>query len=303
MGCWYETCGLSGLPITPDDKALVVLLVPGSSIDDGRGGFCYPVGLWSPLCPPFFGTYNDDRGTLNFAKKAPAHWALTKERIAEFKPVWQDDRYDKEWKKLPVTYDYEKFFEPIERGWVHGVGYLGRRNDDHTFPIGQVIIREDVWDHLLSTKREMWYGNTAREQGHADAREFVKYVVENPPPEALEEGLSWAFSVEHHFEGKPSTFYHSLFSPGESGPCFSHYRIKLMHDLVFGKVEPETALAVFYEIADVAHINRLMSHLRRAWRPQSGKGSQDIEWDLHEGFARRVAEIAEACRKYDEEGQ
>ena len=295
MGCWYETCGISGLPITPGDKAVLFLLGPGTASwrgGSGCSGFSNPVGLWSPLSPPFFGKYNDDRGTLDFSKTPPAHWKLTQARFNDFKLCWTEDE-EKSPKPLSVVYEYGKFFEPIERGYVQGRGHLGHRNKDHMFQIGQMLMRRDVWDHLLSMKFETWYGETSRELCHESARELVRHVQKHRPKSEKELSLSWAFEIERHFDDKPSPFIYSIFHPGESGPSFSLYRVSLLHALVRKEVDAEQALAIFYEIADVAHVNQLMSHLRRAWGPQCGKGSQDINWKLHADVLGLFGKIAE----------
>jgi len=66
MGCWAETCGLSGLPIEMGDEAALFVLVPGHHHNDSRSGFSYPVGEWFPWCPAFYGTYDECRGSLRF---------------------------------------------------------------------------------------------------------------------------------------------------------------------------------------------------------------------------------------------
>lgn len=289
MGCWYETCGLSGLPITPGTKSLLFLLQPGSH-EDGRSGFCYPVGQWSPLTLPFRGEYDDDRGTLDFPKKAPLHWGVTKELLDDRKMVWREyDDDAKEEKPLVAAYDYETFFYPIERGWVQRSGHRGME------PVGQVLVREDVWNYLLGLKLDMFWGEASRAEVHKDADRLVKYLVKNPP-----KTMSEAFEVENHFTEKRSAFFSTIFTPGESGPGMRRYQGMLMRGMEEGTIKPETANLVFHEIGDVAHVNLALSGLRRAWRPQPGKGSQDTEWKLHEGFARKVAEISLKTRKKEE---
>jgi hypothetical protein len=202
--------------------------------------------------------------------------------------TWRDDRFEKPEAPLPVVYDYEKFFEPIERGWVQRKGY--RKFE----PVGQVLIREDVWDYLLGLKFEPFWGESSRRKAHQDAAALVQYLVENPAKE-----LRDCFKTENHFQERTS-FFSSIFIPGEAGPSFSFYRTLLMQGMTDGTITPETALNIFREIGDVAHVNQVLYGLRRAWRPPPGKGSQDINWDLHEGFADRVAEIAKAAREAEE---
>lgn len=282
MGCWYETCGLSGLPIVPHDPVGLFLLVPGASFREARepGGFCYPDGQWRPVCPPIFGTYNDDWGTIH-REKPPAHWALTEELL----------------RSVNVETSFtDEFFHRIERGKVIGRGFqYGYQRPNNEFPVGQMLVRRDIWDFLL--QMQLYGGDpTAYQQCRKDARKLVNYAIENPPA-SEREGLEWAFQTDRHFEAEGGPFFQAVFGPQ---PFAFFYKTKLLHALVTKTISSKKALAVFDEIADHAYIHAVMHPLRRAYRPQPGKGSQDTDWDIHEKLALQVAEVAKRKQRDEE---
>lgn len=286
MGCWYETCGISGLPITPNDPTALLLLVPGTDWKgDSPGGFCYPTGQWRPICPPIFGTYDDNTGTIRERIK-PAHWDLTVALFAD----------------LHVRAAFtDPFFETIERGNMVGKGIYGHdarpskdflaHRPNREFPIGQMLVRKDIWDFLLAQSIESYFGLISLKGCREGAREMVSYIIENPP-KTERDGFRWSFEVDRYFEyRKPTPFFSALFGPQ---PIANFYKMRLVLDLVEKDIKPEAALAILDEIGDFAYVHMLLNHLRRAYRPQPGKGSQDIYFDLHEKLAVKVAEVCKA---------
>lgn len=269
-------------------------------VRDGCSGFSNPGSVWSPECLPFRGEYNDDNGTIDLPRKPPPHWGLTSELLSEQNLTWMDDRYDKERKPLPVVFDYEDFFSLIERGWVRGKGIRGYALPNNDYPVGQMLIREDVWNYMLGVTFDPGYGVFQRAKEHEHVRTLVNYVLKEKETSKLD--LAFAFKLERDFQAmitERSSFVSGIFGRSEIGASIPLYRIKIIHGLCMGTIDPETALGLFYEIADLAHVNEVMGGLRRAWGPQPGKGSQEIDWPLHMAFAKEVARIA----KYEDEDE
>ncbi len=280
MGSWEETCGLSHLPITVGDRALLFIIGPGRCLWDGtggRGGFCYATGIWSPQCLPFRGKYAD-YGQLRLDAQ-PLHFKYSQDFL-------KADGIDLQYKK--------KFFTALERGQVSGTPQRDRPN-----PIGQVLIREDVWREALTMTYNEWNQQGSFAETLENAKEFVAYVLENLPKD-----LGGAFAVENHFrfrEGRKSPFFWDLFESSESGTHMGMYRCRLTLDLAQGKITPEDALTILNEMGEVIHVNRIMDVLRRSWQPQSGKGSQNLAWKLHQEWSQRMVDVAAACLKAQEE--
>ena len=296
MGCWYETCGLSGLPIPPYTNARLIVLGPGTSIDDGRSGFCYSTGQWRPLCLPFAGVYGDDEGTLKFRRAAAWHWSYTKEALAPYQLVWRrDEETAPAARPLKLVWTRE-FLTRLERGWVTGTWY---RPDLQTYgpvPIGQMLVRQGVWDALLGLRADGWDGPALRRQGQVDAAAWYEFVVAHL--DLADYGLGVKLQI--HFEAQRSFFQRSLYSPVEGGVGTGRYRTVLTEQIRHQTVTRADALRLLYELNDLYQINAAMAVLRRAWRPQPGKGSQDVEWRVHEAFHRAVAGLAGTRANADE---
>jgi hypothetical protein len=296
MGCWYETCGLSGLPIPPDTNALLVVLGPGTSIDDGRSGFSYPTGQWRPLCLPFAGVYDDDQGTLKLRRAAAWHWDYTKEVLGPYRLVWRrDEDIAPPPRPLKLVWARE-FLTRLERGWVTGTWY---RPDLQTYgpvPIGQMLVRQGVWDALLGLTADGWDGPGQRQQGRVDAEAWYEYVRAHP--ELVDYGLG--VKLQLHFEAQRSFFQRSLYSTGDAGVGTGIYRTVLTQQVYDQTVTREAALRLLYALNDLYQVNAAMAVLRRAWRPQPGKGSQDVAWRVHEAFHRAVAGLAATRAAADE---
>lgn len=72
MGCFSETCAISGLPVDSGDETVVIAM----TINGGTAALASsppsPVSSWMPASLPFFGEY-DDYGFVDFsAEKSPA---------------------------------------------------------------------------------------------------------------------------------------------------------------------------------------------------------------------------------------
>lgn len=287
MGCWNETCGLSHLPITGGDDVLVFILAENVHRDRrSSGGFCYPIDLWQPICLPFQGKYND-YGTIGPLTSAPTHWEVTEEVLKD----WLLTGPDGPFKVSPLA---EDAFDPIERGTITG-SRLGYKHG-----IGHMLVRQDVWQSVLGLKpTHLFYGALSREAAHNDVEEFIRFAQETLPKTLgdLEEQARWNLKINRHFEDRDrtsSSFFWSVFLPSEVSPGFSRYRSILLDRVSQGNVSLETMRSVLGEIADVSYVSRMMLLLRRFWSPQSGKGSQDTQWGLHQVFSEQVAKIAES---------
>ena len=70
MGCWNETCGLSGLPITEGDKVKLVFLLPRyrSMTIEGLSSYCDSTSVLTPCLLPITGEYNDYGGIENIVE-------------------------------------------------------------------------------------------------------------------------------------------------------------------------------------------------------------------------------------------
>lgn len=296
MGTWYETCGITELPILHGEEALLVPLIqthPLESRFGTSGGFCYPIDTWMPLMLPVRGVYSEFIGTIDLPVP-PVSWALTESILNEYALTWVDDRHDSEkTEPLKAAWDPE-FFQNLERGVVQAKDCSG-----NVVSVGQTLIRADVWDHLLAMSDDEYWGGAhgTAEALRKDAERLLGLFVEAQPGKF---GLIDEFAIERTF-GR-GTFRSTVFSPYEAGFGIGRILGRIVRGLKYDKTLERTgALEVLKEIADVAHVNHLMSNLRRHWGPRSGKGSSHTEWKNHASLARFVAAVAEKkLREADE---
>jgi len=259
MGSWNETCGLSGLPIEENTKALLFPLTSGMGEGSNHSGFSYPTGLWQPMMLPFYGIYSS-YGTLD--NPSCASLELNIRMFQSYGIEWSDT----------TLYD-------LERGTLSGrLGRLGQ-----TGPIGQMLIRQDIWDAFLDLQPEH------RAQCRLGTELWVQYERSHEDTDTI----MGQFGMEEYFRGfypQHGSFFFALF--GTSLPDFKWFALNVRDDIRKNLVSSDTLQAVAYEFADVVHVNRVMALVRRAWGPQTGKGSQNAEWDLHRDLANKISEIS-----------
>jgi hypothetical protein len=177
MGTWNETCGLSSLPIEEGGtQAVLVPLIKGTYHDTGCSGFSYPTGLWQPLMLPFYGVY-DGCGTLE--RPTCVDLDLAKRVFGQIGHPWT-----------------KSTLKDLERGEM-----VGRLHFREPGPIGQVLIRRDIWDFTLTMLPE------DRKAGLEDATHWVDYVV-NAPKDVL-----GSYEAEVHFDAEQAWVYFHLRAP------------------------------------------------------------------------------------------
>ena len=277
MGTWYETCGVSGLPIKEGELAWLIWLGPGSGYDDGRSGFSYPSWQWRPLCLPIQGRY-DGTGLVTLPAAPPAHWDLTQRVLRLY--GWQEQGRG----ALAVSWDYDHCFRPIERGGVSLTGY-------RPGPVGQVLVRADVWTRLLRRSFRSHHRHADRALGRIAARAWYRRMQQAPDP--------CDFKLQLECELRPDLFHQALYRDSEGGLGLKLYVIELAGRL--NQYPPDVILSTLYALYDLIHIHTHLGGLRLAWRPQSGKGSQDTSWARHRSWHRLVSELAGAAARHERE--
>jgi hypothetical protein len=294
MGSWNETCGLSNLPITYKTPCLLFLLVKREE-DRNAGGFPYPSGSWRPISLPLHGTY-DDYGILELDASAnEVFMPYIKERFLD---------------AGMVNGDCAQFLRDVERGKVRSPHRLSHVLPDR--PIGQMLVRKDVWDYLLKVKWDRGWTNLDGSTLRRDAEAWIDDLLKLKPK--LEEAPLKAFSLTSEFdmdqEAKHprSSVSRALYSSA-CDPCVITRTPLEMMILGWGEknmgerqeISREEAISVLIAAGEVSYVDALMGCLRRAWRPQPGKGSQDTEWQLHCQFSLKIAEIAQETEKKDDD--
>ena len=269
MGSWYETCGLSHLPIIDNDPAMLVLLQPGTSCGDCSSGFCYPSGMFQPLFPAISGSYNS-YGTIKDPEVAD---------MAVFDNVLSECRVA----KAP------NILERIERAETTG------RVFGKDFHVGQMLVRRDVWDEIVSKG----YDTIPREEMHRAAREWVRYVegLRALPPIEMSREM---FKLDLECKKSSAPFLRCL-CENEDNSGMTLCKIALTEMLLNNTIDLARADKVACAMADMFTVHYQLRWLRMAWGPTQGKGSQDTAWEAVIEFSGMVARLARTAQVQHED--
>jgi hypothetical protein len=208
---------------------------------------------------PFYGAYNSC-GTLE--KPTCVSLELNQRMFLAYGVEWSDTT-----------------LHELERGTLSG--RLGRMGQPE--PIGQMLIRQDVWDVFLGLRPDH------RLECRRGAELWVQYEHTHDDTDTMK----GQFDMRDHFEGlhpQCSSFFFALF--GSSLPDLKWFAMGVRDGIRKNRAASAALQVVAYEYADVVHVNHVMGLIRRAWEPQTGKGSQYAEWDLHKDFADKTSAIA-----------
>lgn len=154
MGCWSESCAISGLEIGAYDEAVVMVLAPAKDDGYGHGAFC----RFSPITPPTFGKYSD-YGDIEGPEDNP------EQLDSKFFTDWLEKGrrvYD------PSTDDHMKYMANL--WWC----------------------RKDVWDYCDNLPREFSYGDdnpdTIGELITQQRGKVLEYVKGQQEIQAMDDG-------------------------------------------------------------------------------------------------------------------
>lgn len=276
MGSWNETCGVTQLPILWKDKVRLFILIPSMS-NDQSSTTCHPEDRFVPFALPVLGTYDDYGGIEDVVQdwntKLIEKWART-----SF--VSEPDALGK---TLPID-TTENLVHAIERGQVYT-----RLSCAH--PSGSVMgqavlmirpalmmVREEVWE-FMSAGYDTWCGNeTAETLVQEFLSEEKKQGDELFPPPSNAKLARWMQD----------------FGIGSSVRGIRNYKN-------FVESPDARKEAALHALAELYMFNTNMGLLRRQFIPQTGAGSQNTSWDLHQKLSELVVDRVRRNLEEDED--
>jgi len=293
MGSWYESCCISNLPIVGNTEARLVILTQNNGWE-GRttsGGFCYATDIWSPRALPIKGNYSDSGTITNIANDLNLELL---QRSFELGGVVPDDCDNIE----EVPKELVKLFRLIERGRIQDKDDYAHRQ----VMIGQVMIREDIFQSILKYPLNHPWINLDLAFQKEEARKFIKECIEKgikyktkDPSFGLKEALRWKddLKLKNDFLKNSDNGEHlphciSKYNTWIEGICteqdLSEDRVADMEKLLDGCIE-------------LIHVNRYMQSIRRHWGPQCGKGSQDCDLEPYVYLAKEILNVADKSKQ------
>ena len=314
MGCWNETCGITQLPIKSGDPVVLVFIAHVGDRNRDHSGFCYINDQWSPKFLPIFGFYNDygsvediqeDWNTKFIIERLREE--LVESRLSASKAQVPAPRGEPESNELDLeTMTLEDVLGQIhdDRIWLPGVS--------GNIPLGWMMMHRWIWDHMTQNMERDWRDNLSLDQVMQGGRDYYTACQEHFKNEMSSTDEIKRLLMRHR---TIAVDYNNPFYPlAERSERMDGYGlingISAYKDLFWKHVESGLAVSNPQVNALIEHMARFltfranMSALRKHWAPQTGKGSQSENLEMHLALHKLAVEQIEAtlARYCEEDG-
>jgi len=271
MGCWYKTCGLSGLHIFEGNPVYVFMLEQNPTYEQ-----TYTTGMFAPLLLPFEAEYDEYGGVENCTGFVDMVVNGVRDQLIEM------DQGDNEYHDIPVHrngFNVEKMINAAQEGRLFTRYYMGgsRRTDF-------VCFRKDVVDDILDSHViEQYVGEKYGNCGHrncyirykfsdvvSDIPVYVNELVEYNRTAPEMHGMPLLYGMHPASSTKVAKYIH------ENGYRYSSLvRVtwEIGELIKTGDVETATELVRYYLIG--SFIDNFMDQTRKLWVPGGHEGSQN----------------------------
>jgi hypothetical protein len=297
MGCWNETCAVSKLAIHCGEavRLLPIVLNPyhveelvgwqgGKPIVvKGQSG-CYIGDLWTPLCYPIRGTYNDYGSIEDVPETTDRDKAEVKQFLDAFKThcvsldVGENECHDVAIK----NFELGEILEALQEGRAYCDYHSGLpQYPNLVVPIGWMMIKESIWQDLLKTdilkSGECWC-HRCKDKNEPDhttlkgiraalAKQVNKVLSETKMEKLMKKAQDKTITAE-----ETKIMLDALtISLGSLGSR-DHYRSPVWHMSPIG--QPEFTEGLLDVASEMSYIHNLMSLLRINYAPTTGSGGQ-----------------------------
>ena len=159
MGCFNVTCAITNLPIQYGEKVQLFILRYVGLGNDG-GGSCYSADIWSPICDPIEGTYNDygnieniiindiTKKLLNILKSNFKLNEAGLERAKYYDLSTDVSKYKLEDYLMAIERDFALEFDDFSNKWL---------------PLGHMFVLDEVYQEIIAkTSFSAFMDNTRR---------------------------------------------------------------------------------------------------------------------------------------------
>lgn len=282
MGSFSYTCAVSGLPIDSGDKVRYLLLTRNPLLKNSNA-VCYPTSEWFPRVFPLNASYND-YGSVGHIDDTLG------------KQLWldgfQEDLIEKEqgeneYHDVPTSkyMSFEALLNAV------GVGRIFVKQATGTgsmiLPVAQAMIREDVWQDLLTLRTE----KSEYEISLAQRNSAARLVWNTLDLEKLFARDELSRSNEHT---RPFIIDDVPTISGLSGAF--RFAMKRKSEM------SEDEISKFLKTAaELIYIQELFVDIRYAWRPSYSCGSQVGDWKTARKWHGRLAKISQRVHTKNQE--
>tara|TARA_R110000796_G_scaffold162503_2_gene279290 strand:- start:6136 stop:7065 length:930 start_codon:yes stop_codon:yes gene_type:complete len=307
MGSWNGTCMISNLPINSGDEIKLVLIRKNSGFNrlNLSGGYIYTTDIFTPSFLPISGKYND----YGMIEEIIEDWnyvlieGLLKDMYG--KEIVVDGEKMSDWNLYDVLdgiernnllyngIDEEEIFrveiakqalevykdnEDIPASTIKEYEDIASINIDKglkTPNASFVMIRADIWDHIINNYKGEFYNTQSEDYGTISAKQWCRQEFDT------------AIKKNNTYE---------LFARGMCGNLLKpQVHAKLVKK---GKKIREE---IFKQWSEFIIISSYLNGIRTGWMPQSGAGSQSESWSEYKLLAEKIVEISdEMIKEYEE---
>lgn len=258
MGSWYETCGLSQLPIHSGDQIMVFILIENKlGKDDLEPSFSGTTGKFQPVGIPVSGTYNDYGGIEATCENAAAMFEMLTQGQNRMYRINVTENID-----LNDIQNFEALYnDVIERG--------------ESTNMSAMMIRKDIFESLKAQASEK-VAAYARDMKAFE--ETYRNLIQNGKATYGEDEHPYVIQQFVEMDLNEALDYDNKFADYLAG-----FRVKysLRSFLRLAATESGIPEPVKQGVIDGVIADKWLKRLRKAWVPQSGKGSQDSDFEAH----------------------
>lgn len=253
MGCWNETCMISGLPIRMGDPVVVYFLAPTPTFFHNIYNCC---GLFSPVGFGINGIYDDYGSAEKIQDNDAATWTYKLfQHLLKMGNIELSEKTDKETSRLSEISHYVR---AAERGW------LTFSKKSELFTISLVFMHADLYKKILEeggNRKRYRTGRTSYEMYTDKANSFAakKRQIESMEKEIQAKLLSFKLS---------SRGFSRHFMDFSRNRAVSSFLLDNLTDQTEGLRDLMVEIMVFETCMNIS---------RMAWRTTPGKGSQNVE--------------------------
>jgi hypothetical protein len=296
MGSWNGTCGISQLDIQAGDKVKLVIIQNNVEVPEASG-FCYTTGISAPISFILSAEYNDYGSVCNIIDDLPARLFLDyfRDYLRSGKITIEPDKYyDNE--KFPdgnINYEelnIEDVMKVIERDRVFKnksfYNTETERMGTKKTNIGLLMFHEEI---LEDTYRSVLNSNdyelrkTTKENLVQDIDYFIDDYFIKEPKYGKSFNSSTLSDIRKVGDWSNSM---SIFTGSENLNVIAFVTYINMIDQMENKAELRQELKDMFIPMNL--LLKSMMNLRKSWCPQSGKGSQSENDEVHYSLAMSI---------------
>lgn len=284
MGCWNETCGLTQLPIFSGDPVRLFFLNYVGNAEENHAGHCYTNDIWSPQYLPVTARYNDYGGVEDVVENSLTRFIINSVRDDLAMMRLRTGGGDLSGRKNE-TLELEEFGieDLVEQIHEDRLRTTGTSRD---LPVGWMMVHEWVYQQLTEQIDHDWRGVATRTQVYTQGVQFYQCLLRHvKTPQWLRFGKRFDF---YRVEGQNQGNIFTILCNKSGLDSYQQLRgISQYLELLAGYAEqelPTESTEVVEALVGLAEFFCFLSHMsdmRKQWVPQSGKGSQQGDFNSY----------------------